>query len=92
MNEALISSLLLEIRGECGIPSSISDAVLTSFLKEGVHDIQQKVSLLVNFETDFSCRALLKAFVRYSYYGLRDEFKMRYDTEYLEAQVRYICV
>ena len=92
MNEALISSLLEEIKGELATPSSYPDSILVTYIKEGAQDIQNKVSDLVDFESDLSARALLKAFVRYSYYGQRDVFKIRYDSEYLELQIRYINV
>ena len=92
MNEALISSILSEVKGECNIPSSYSDLVLTTFIKEGHFDITSKVNDLIDFESDHSARALLKTFVRYSYYGQRDLFRQRYDSEYLDLQIRYINV
>lgn len=90
MNEAQISDVLVEIKGELGVPSSYPSSVLEAYIKEGIYDIQAKVGSTVNFLEDYSARALLKAFVRYSYYGQRDVFKYRYDTEYLELQVRYV--
>lgn len=92
MNEALISSILSEVKGECNIPSSSYDQVLATYIKEGAQDIQNKVNDLVDFVDDLSARALLKAFVRYSYYGQRDVFRQRYDSEYLDLQIRYINV
>lgn len=92
MNEAQISLLLSEIKGELATPSSYPDSILINYIKEGEQDIQNKVSGPINFETDFSARALLKAFVRYSFYGQRDVFKVRYDNEYLDLQIRYINV
>lgn len=92
MNEAQISSLLSEIKGELATPSSYPDPILITYIKEGAQDIQNKVSGLIDFENDLTARALLKAYVRYSYYGQRDVFKIRYDNEYLELQIRYINV
>lgn len=90
MDAAQISDVLIEIKGELAVPSSYPNSVLEAYIKEGIYDIQAKVGSTVNFLEDYSARALLKAFVRYSYYGQRDVFKHRYDTEYLELQVRYV--
>lgn len=92
MNEAQISLLLEEIKGELATPSSYPDSILTNYIKEGMQDIENKVSDLVDFVHDLSARALLKTYVRYSYYGQRDVFKIRYDNEYLDLQIRYINV
>ena len=92
MNEAQISLLLEEIKGELATPSSYPDSILRNYIKEGMQDIENKVSDLVDFVHDLSARALLKTYVRYSYYGQRDVFKIRYDNEYLDLQIRYINV
>lgn len=92
MNEAQISLLLSEIKGELATPPSYPDSILINYIKEGEQDIQNKVSGPIDFLTDLSARSLLKTYVRYSFYGQRDVFKIRYNDEYLDLQIRYIDV
>lgn len=89
MTEAQYLVLLTETKGELNTPPGFSEVTLTGFIKAAEFDIRSKVASTIDFEVDLKARELLKTYIRYSYYGLRDEFKIRYDSEYHELQVDY---
>lgn len=91
MNEALISLILSEVKGECNIPSSStdSDAMLSSYIREGVQ-LLTNLESLIDFENDHLALALVKIYVQYRRNQQMNLFQERYAEEIIALQIRYI--
>ncbi len=90
MEQAQIVILVTEIKGELATPPGLQDSVLENYIKEGIADIKASVADGIDFEKNLNARSLLKNYVRYAYYGIKDEFYARYHAEYFQLGVEHL--
>lgn len=85
----MIEALIEEIKGEYFISPFFSTITIENYILEAMDDIKKNVSSNIDFTTDLKARALVKNYVKYAIENLKDEFKVRYASEYLELQINY---
>ena len=89
MEDAFVQVILKEVRGEQTISPSNLDAPIVNFIKEGIYDIDSKVGWKIDYDIDLFARKLLKNYVFYARFGKLDEFKIRYEGDYVDLQQKY---
>lgn len=87
MTEAQTTLLITEIKGELNTPPNLQDSVLKNYIKEGMADITSSVADFIDFERNLNARSLLKNYVKYAYFGMKDEFYIRYHADYFQLGV-----
>lgn len=84
-----INNILKEIRQEQTISPKIKNETITSYIKEGIYNIDEIVGTIINFDEDLSARSLLKTYVLYATYKRLAEFKELYCSDYVTLQAKY---
>ena len=88
LNEEQIKQLVSELKGEYSISPFFKEEVLITATKEAIYSINSRVDG-VDFIKDFEARTLIKNYVKYSLNNLKDEFRIRYEADYIALQIKY---
>ncbi|WP_159641654.1 hypothetical protein [Erysipelothrix anatis] len=87
--DKIIKELIEEVRQEFALSPFDTNSMITTYLNEGIYDIERIAGAKIDFNNDLQARVLLKNYVNYRRHGRLAEFKEVYAGEYTEIQIKY---